>query len=138
MPRPKFKKDYYVYVADFGSLAAGATQTEIINIETDADFIIEKIAYSADLAGAVQTANSRVLPLVDITLNDSGSGRNLQDKPVPLASMAGDGQLPYVLPVPRKLRANSNLNVSAENISNATQYDHLRVLFIGYKRFNIG
>jgi len=133
--KPVFRDDLYTYVASFGSLVAGGKSTQNINIETDADFIIDRIMFYADIAGAPQTADSRVIPLIDISLTDTGSGRNLQDKPVPLVCMAGDGALPFILPKPRKLRANSTLNVTAENISAATTYANFRIVFSGYKRF---
>jgi len=133
--RPRFVKDFYQYVADFGTITTGTTKTANVNIETDAEFIVDKITYFGTVGGAAQTKESRVVPLVEISLNDTGSGRNLQNLPVPLDCMAGTAELPFVLPVPRKFKPNATITVTATNISAATDYDNLKVVFSGYKKF---
>lgn len=128
-------RDHYIYPALFGSLAFGASATVNINIETDAPFVCVKLTASADIAGAVQTANSRVLPLCNLSVTDGGSGRNLQSQPVPLMELTGDGQLPFVLPIPRRFAQNATINLTLDNVSAATTYDNLTVSLIGYKEF---
>lgn len=131
----KYTLDYYAYSATFTALANGANQTKLINIESDSDFVVEKIAYMADIGGAVQTDSSRVIPLVNLAINDSGSGRNLQNEPVALSAIAGIGELPFMLPKPRIFRANSTINLTLSNYSAATTYDNIQIVLIGYKRF---
>ncbi len=134
----RYLYDYYVYSASYTDLAAAASQTGRINIEADADFVVEKMTFFAEIAGAVQTDASRVIPLATMLINDSGSGRNLQNEPVYIPSIFGDGRLPFVLPLPRTFRANSTISVTAANVSAATTYANLQISFIGYKKFFMG
>lgn len=131
-------KDFYTNVAEVSSLAAGASATAIVKVEADASFVLVKMAYFADIAGAAQTDSSRVIPLVNVEFTDSGSGRNLQSSAVPISSLCGDGALPFILPIPRRFQANSNIAVKFTNYSAATPYDNVRIALIGYKEFTLG
>lgn len=127
--------DYFHYSTEALSLAPAATATRNIQIEADADFVWVKAALWADVAGAAQTTSSIVIPLVTVAITDSGSGRNLQNRPIPIALLAGDLGLPYNNSVPRKFAANSNITVTFTNESAATTYANLRLVFQGFKRF---
>lgn len=128
-------KDYYIYMSEVNALANGASLTDTVTIEADSDFVLVKMAYFVDLAGAPIVGDALIVPLVNITINDSGSGRNLQNKPVPIDCMAGRGLLPFVLPVPRKFRARSSINFTYDNYSAGTTYTNVRLALIGYKTF---
>lgn len=131
----KFYKDFYFYKAQVTGLAAATSATSVINIEANSDFIWLKTAYAADLAGAAQTEDSRVLPLVRVAITDSGSGRQLQNLPIPLTSMGGHEGLPFNLPVPREFQKNSNISITFTNYSAATTYTNVEIVLIGYKKF---
>ncbi len=135
MSNGQTKKDLYFYRASSTALAAAGSDTDQVKIETDANFLWVKSAYQADIAAATQTENTRVLPLITVELLDSGSGRNLQDNPIPIDSMAGRGLLPMVLPIPRLFRANSTISVTFTNFSAATTYN-IYLTLIGYKVFS--
>lgn len=130
----QYYKDHYVYKAIVSTLTAGSTLTSQIQIEANADFVWVKSAYFADIAGAAQTESSRVIPLVRVAITDSGSGRNLQNLPVPVASLAGHGGLPLNLPQPRIFNANSNISLTFANYSAATDYGNVELSLIGYKK----
>jgi hypothetical protein len=134
---PEVRHDYYVYSAIIPTLANTVSATDIIAIEADANFVVQKLAIFADIAGAVQTFDSQVLPLLNITIQDSGSGRNLQDQATPVANIAGSGRLPFILPKPRLFKSKSNINVGFTNFSNATTYLNITLSFIGYKIFRL-
>lgn len=133
----KHIKDFYAYNANLDSLAPGATATDVINIEADSDFIAVKTTYHCDIAGAAQTEDSRPVPLIDILITDSGSGRNLLDQFTPIDNIAGRGQLPFVLPVPRRFSANSSINISFKSNDVAATYSNVKLTFIGYKIFRL-
>lgn len=128
------QKDFYVYTVSALALASSGSATDSIKVETDANFVWVKSCYFADIAAAAQTENTRVIPLVNVSILDSGSGRNLQSNPVPLTSIAGRGELPFVLPVPRLFRANATIAVTFTNFDAAATYN-IRMAFIGYKQF---
>lgn len=133
------KKDFYTYPVSLSSaLTAGSQATQSISIEADASFVWVKSCFFASLASAAQTDSSRVIPLINVQITDSGSGRNLQSAPVPISCMAGQGELPFILPVPREFKARSTINVTFNNFSTATDYSDVSLLMIGYKIFQMG
>jgi len=132
----KWVQDYYAYVANAGlTLAAGASITVSLSVEADSTFILTKMASSADLAGAAQTDSTRVIPLITVSIVDSGSGRNLQNAPVPMGLLSGHDGLPFVLPVAREFKPSSNIAVTFTNYSAATVYANPRLVLFGYKKF---
>ena len=130
-------KDFYVYEEDFTALTPGSSQTGNINIQADSDFRLQKLSYFADVAGAAQTANTRVIPLVTLQVTDSGSGRNLFENAVAVPSLFGTGELPFILPTPKLFAARSTITINVSNFDAALDYN-LKLSFIGYKVFRQG
>jgi hypothetical protein len=91
----RYIADHFEYSAYVATLANGASATSQIQIEADADFIWVKTLYMADASGASQTDSTRIIPLVAAAITDTGSGRNLQNRAIPLATMAGHEGLPF-------------------------------------------
>lgn len=130
------RRDFYVYGSRAGTtaipLAAGGSANDIINIEADSDFILQKLTYEADIAGAAFTANTRPIPNVNVQLIDSGSGRQLMQNPLPIPSIFGTGELPFILSNPRFFAKNSTIQVAYTNFDALIGYS-IRLSFIGYK-----
>lgn len=129
--------DFFIYELDVASIANGASQNVNITIQADSDFCLVKLGITADIAGAAQTSSTQIVPLCTINIVDTGSGRQIFSAPVAIPSLFGNGQLPFILPVPRLFKARSNIAVALANYSNATTYA-LRMAFIGFKRFQQG
>lgn len=130
--------DVYTYTLKTDtSLAPAGTATTTVSIQSDADFVCEQIAYMVDIAGAAQTDSTRIIPLVRILLNDTGSGRNLSDIAIDLSAFAGYGSLPFILPVPRRFAARSTIQCVFTNYSAAETYANVRLYLIGYKAWKI-
>jgi hypothetical protein len=127
--------DDFVYIAKVDSIASGETKTININIEADSDFILDKRSFFAAIAGAAQTDSGRVIPLINMATQDSGSGRLLQSQPVPVSAICGNGELPFVLAQPRVFSANSTINFTFTNTSAATTYTDFSVALVGRKVF---
>lgn len=104
-----------------------------IQIDTDADFEVQYIGCAADIAGAAQTDSTRVIPLVTLQLVQSG-GNPLMPQPVALSLLMGDGRLPFILPEPLILPANTNLTCNFGWFAAATDYN-LRLVLIGRKLY---
>lgn len=150
MPRPQIRRqtpynperveterrDFYIYEAETLALAAAGNANDTVQIEADSDFILQKLAYQADIAAAAQTDSTRVLPLVTVLLTDTGSGRQLMNNPIPVPSFFGTGELPFILPNPRLFARNTVINIAFTNFSAATAYN-LRLAFIGYKVYKL-
>lgn len=128
-------KENYNYAGVLASLANGVAGAANIQIESNADFICEKFSVFADIAGAVQTESSRVLPLCTLMITNSGSARQMMNRPVPLPALVGDGRLPYVLSVPLTFKANSLVQIDLANYSAATTYANIYVVLHGFKYY---
>lgn len=127
-------RDFYTYELDFAAVAAGATPQNSFTVQSDANFLWQYGCVFADIAGAVQTDSSRVLPLISLTLTDQGSGRQLMSGSVPVASLFGTATDPFELPTPRFFRAQTQVTVSLLNFSAATTYN-IKLQFVGTKFF---
>ena len=130
----QYQKDFYVYQATFLALAGASSANGTIQIEANSDFVVQKLSFAADIAAAVQTDSTRVLPLVTIQLTDTGSGRQYMNEQVPITALFGNGQLPFILPNPRFMAANSVLQIAVTNLTAATTYN-LYLSFIGFKYY---
>lgn len=126
--------DWYVYNVEFLALAALGQATANVAVEADANFILVKLSGFADIAAAPQTYNARVVPLVSLQITDTGSGRNLLNGNTAWSNIVGWGEIPYILPIRRKWKANSTIRVQVTSFDPASIYN-LRLSFSGIKDF---
>lgn len=127
-------EDYFWYanrVTGLSSVAPNATG--IINIDADSDFYCVAISYQADIAGALQTESTWVIPLVTLQINDTGSGKSLSNVPLPLGSMAGDGKRPYRLPRPRVFLSNATVQFNWQSFVVAGTTYNITLVLHGFK-----
>lgn len=127
-------KDFFIYGSNFLALAAGVTQTNSIAIQADSDFDLLKLAYASDLAAGVQTESTRTIPQCTIIILDTGSGRQIMNQAVDFTTFFGNGQWPFILPVPKRFRANTSISIALANYSAAQSYN-VRLSLIGAKVF---
>lgn len=127
-------KEFFVYSATFTALAAGTTATAQIPVQADSDFVLEKMTYFAHLAGAAQTAATRVIPNWTLQITDTGSNRLLSDFQIFIPAMFGTGEIPFILPQPKVFRANSVIQLNVTSAEAANAYT-LQVAFVGHKIF---
>lgn len=131
------EKEPFTYVQNFQALAGGTNATVITNIQADAPFVIHQQSYAADIAVAVQTDSTRVIPIVTALITDGSSGRQFMDADVPLPCLFGEsGSLPYILPNPKVLAARSTLSTRLTNLTAATSYN-IRLCFHGLKLYSL-
>lgn len=133
----RFIADHFIYKVAIATLAAAASATGQIVIEANSDFVWLKTAYVVDIAGAAQSDSSRVIPLVRVLITDSGSGKNLQNLPIPISAMAGHEGLPQNLAFGRTFSASSSISFTFNNYSAATTYANLELSLIGYRKFYV-
>lgn len=126
--------DFYCYTVEILNLAAGGNGSGSFTVENDAAFELNKLTFLADLDGAAQTDSGRVIPLVNVLITATSSGRQLMNQAAPVAALFGDGRIPFILPRAKIFSPNSKVSISATNFSSATSYD-LRLVFIGQKLY---
>lgn len=126
--------DFYSYVVNFAGLAAAGSASQSFSIDTDSDFLLQKLCNIVDVAGAAITSSSIPVPLVTVQISDGGSSRQMFSQPAPMGAVFGNGYEPFILPAPRLISAGSTMTVSVTNYSAATTYN-IRMAFIGLKRY---
>lgn len=128
----RMPKDFFTYGVDFLPLAAAATQTLNIQINSDGHFLIMAgVRVATDPADPTSfTANVPVLASVF----DGGSGRELMDQPVHIENLFGTAQLPAYWPYPKIVKSQSTMRVTLENLDPVNGFD-VRIQFLGFKLF---
>lgn len=127
-------RSFFVYAPAALSLAPAAQSSVVVRIDAASDFYWIKAAFMADIAGAAQTDSSRIVPNWDCQLQSGGSDKNLFSTSVPIPSVFGTGQMPFVLPFPQKLVRNSELTVTMISREAANTLN-MRLAFIGWKDY---
>ena len=113
----------YTYLFTSLALAPGATATITKNILSGFDFNWIKGMYFADIAAAAQTESARIIPLVTVLLTDTKTAFNLMDSAVPMTSLFGTGELPFILPKPYRFESSGTITMTLANFSSATTYN---------------
>ena len=106
------KKVFYAYTFILSSIASGSVTTVNVQIQADADFLVQAISQQSFVANLIVT-NPETL----IQITDTGSGTTFFDQPTAIGCVTGDGKFPFLMPVPRLVTANSVLTLSFNNLS---------------------
>jgi hypothetical protein len=111
----KIELDPFTYSAQFPitTFIGGATVPINISINADSDFVIRYTNLAAWSAAGVPV----VTPDYTLIFFDTGSGRNLQDQAIHVATVTGTGQLPFIWPEPKLIKGNSTLVVTLTNLT---------------------
>lgn len=125
-------RDWFSYTRSFQFSASGQVLTDSIPIQADADFVLVKIMHTS-------TENTNVQTIQDggalITIKDQADGRDLMDSAVPLDSISGRGQLPFILPYPHRFKRNNSIALTLTNRGSSTAL--IRLTFSGYKTWPV-
>jgi len=104
----------YTYNVTFTSLAQNASQTQILNIAANADFVLLDIAHRAQI-GAAQTVSTLTAPFVRLLIIDSGSNEQYSNSAVDLQNCSSSGANKVLLDYPRMVSGRSALTLQATN-----------------------
>lgn len=127
----QFLRVPFQYVAQFTSLAFGASQVNQVQFQADADFVLLAQTFYAFTANA-PTVSTSPYPNVSVLQNDSGSGKNLSNVAYPLVHAFGNGQFPFYLPQPYIWSRNAVMSNTLTNNDGATAYT-ISLVFHGIK-----
>lgn len=122
--------DGYKIVATWSPLEASAINVpKIVGVDSDADFLIKSVTFTAFSTPGTFVPS----PDYEVTMLDTGSGRQFQNSPVHILSFAGTAQMPYVWPEPKLIAAASSLNLQLTNLT--SQAARVQIVFHGSKLF---
>ena len=112
---------------------------QAIPIQSDAHFICTASMYTNTLEVGNNTATTAT-PYVRVlnggatlTLTDGGSQRFLSSANVPVSSIFGTGELPYIWPLTHLFRANTSINISITGVGAVMAGQSIRLVFAGFK-----
>lgn len=131
---PQYVQEYSAYAVSFAALAPGTTQNGAIQIQADSAFRWYSATLYATIANAAFTRQAQPVPSVNVQIVDTGSGRQLFSQAVPVPSVFGYGDLPFILPVPREFKERSSVQFTVANFDAAVTYN-LTLVLIGAKLF---
>jgi len=126
----------FVYVINFPLVAPGDTPAGTINIDSAADFLWIKSAYMADDAGAAQADATRIVPNVDVQIQLGGADKNMFQGNVPIPSVFGTGQIPFVWPFAQRAVKSSVLTFNLVSREAAIALN-IRLALIGWKDYGV-
>lgn len=134
--KEKYRFEPYTYELAFAAIAAaGGQQSNSFQVEANSDFILHKLSYMADVAVAAQTDSTRIVPLATVLLTNSGTARQMMNAAVPIPSLFGTGQLPFILPASFLLKGNTTFTAQVTSYVVAGTVYNIRLSFHGVKRY---
>lgn len=132
-----FAQQFFSYNAVFQNVVSGASPIYTLTIQADSDFEVQK------LTGVVlynftspDTATTLAVPAVSVMINDAGTANPWMDQPVPVYSLFGSGQLPFVLPNPKLIRRTKQLVIQLYNNFTAQDLRYVALSFIGRRLYD--
>lgn len=136
--------DYFFYQTTVASIAPAANAPSQIQIDAGTDFLWIGTTYFVTIgfAGDSLDVGTNVIPLLTVTILDTGATKNLMNAPCPLHTIASNnpGEV-YRLIRPRLFRANSVINFTWINYASDATYTGLYLIMHGIRKiagsFNI-
>lgn len=128
-------EDPYGYEVLFSSIAPGAVAVQQLTIENDADFKCLAGTFDVTVANAAETDSTRNVCNSNVQIRNTGTGRAFFNNAVPVNSVFGTGQMPFLWPVPKILSMRSLIEFTLTNTSAATTYTNLHLVLIGVKQY---
>jgi hypothetical protein len=121
----------YAYSSVFLALAQNATQTNILQISANADFICFGISHRAQI-GAAQTISSKTAPFCRLLITDSGTNEQFTSQAVDLENYSTNGGDYRPLQYPRFIGGKSSLTMQLTNYApTAETYTSVEIMLSG-------
>jgi hypothetical protein len=123
--------DYFVYGTDFLPLAASATTTQAIQINSDSAFLVlSATMVETDTGNTIFFANRPLLAL----LSTGGAALNLANQDIHVDNWFGTAEEPKYWDVPKILLPNTTFNTRLQNLEAVNR--NVRVAYHGFKLFS--
>jgi hypothetical protein len=132
-PAEPVVREFYAYSVEFLTLAAGATQNENLQTESDSAFVVDRVAGAV---GTSLTAFTAAPPFL-VQIQDTGAGATWFDKPVHFLTLFRHGsnrEFDFILPerAKRRLAPNTTQRIQVQNLDGVNAY-YVRLTFYGWK-----
>lgn len=126
--------DAFFFNVDFLSIAAaGGTDTQTFVVPQNSDYLI--VGATATVSDPAAEETTRPTSSLTIAMTDSGSGRELQNRPAGFGNLVGTGQRPAVWPHPKYLDRSSEFSTVIVN-NDTVNAIRVRLSYIGFKAFS--
>lgn len=106
--------------------AIGSVGLANINISSDADFQVNYVTIDVQQAAVVVPNWGGT-----ILITSSDSNKAWMNIAIPVDSIRGTGQMPYVMPIPKLIKANTTITCTATN--NVATATNVALVLHGYK-----
>lgn len=133
--RPSLYKMFSIYTVDVAAISTGASGSGSFTVQTDSDFVIQQITGRAWVTTTEATVTD---PIATVQITDTGSQFNLFSAPTYWSMVFGTAQLPFILPVPRLVKANAKVNVTINVVLETTADNEFQIAFIGHRLYSLG
>lgn len=131
-------KDFFTYEVGLPAsttLAAGASTTLTFNVAGESDFFWTSGQVSANAGNDGTTYDAALRPAIYVTITDNYTSQPLMNNPVPIASIFGEGRLPFILPIRKIFFAKATVKVQLQNYSDNQTFTQVDISFSGIKAY---
>jgi hypothetical protein len=133
-PLGQITRDAYFDYAQTFTFPVGTENFQVtIPIQSDAHFICMLTKYDNSLQVGASGGTTFIAGGALILVTDTSSQRQLASAQVPINSLFGTAQRPYVWPFTHLFRANGGISISITGIGVAVAGQVIRVVFSGIK-----
>lgn len=109
--------DFFAYNVTIDAVAPAGVGQAVIQIQADSDFVLTYMSAQTVAAGAIVTT-----PLQRVQVTDTGNGKTFFSAEGLQNLVFGNSGFPFLLPGPRVIVPNTNLQVNVTNFSGAATY----------------
>jgi hypothetical protein len=119
------------YPVQFTSVANGASQSQVVNIAANADFVLIGVRHRTRLAAAGQTVSTKPAPIARLLLIDSGSNEQFTQSAVDLENYGSNDAKIVNLCYPRVIAGRTTITATLSNYAPAAETINTEVFLDG-------
>lgn len=112
IPQSSENYSFFVYTVTASGMLVDDTGTASFTVQADSDFEWLRTTFAFFNGDG---ATNLEYPNFTVTIQDTGSSVYLTQIETPIFSIAGKGELPFILPQPRIFKSRANVNVQWTN-----------------------
>lgn len=111
--------------------------SQVIQFDNNSTFLWLRSTFAVDVSAAEFNSGDIPVPLITMTIQDTGNGMQFMNAAVPIYTSAGyQAGLPYILPTPQLVQPNASYSFNFTNNDAAVNYTNLKFTLHGFRIFN--